>query len=95
MNMNSFRKFALVAGLLLVGLFIASAATQTFAAQNLSMNHSGSTQMPGVTVAPYPNNAVSTHNTYTASGYLTGLPDNNPSNNYPGVNYPGTVSVSF
>jgi len=95
MNMNSFRKFALVAGLLLVGLFIGSAATPIFNAQNLSMNHLGSTQMPGVTVSPYPNNAVSIHNTYSTSGYLTGLPDNNPSNDYPGVNYPGTISVSF
>jgi hypothetical protein len=94
--MNSFRKCSMVAGLLFVGLFIASAVTPTFAAPNLSIKHSGSTHMLGVTVAPYPNKTISKHMEYATSGGLTGLPDNNPpANNDPRANEPSSINVSF
>lgn len=96
MNKNSFRKFTMVACLLLVGLFIASAVTPTFAAQNLSMKHLDSTHMARVNVSPYLNKTSSKHTAHATSGGLTGLPDNNPApHDDPRANEPGSISISF
>ena len=93
--MNSYRKLSLGIGILFVGLFLASVVVHSYGGQGFATVHAGNTQMPTIAVFPFPNNDVSKHMADTSSGYLTGLPDNNPTNDYPGVNYPCSVGTSF
>jgi len=93
--MNSYRKLSLGIGILFVGLFLASVVVHSYGGQSFATVHPGNMQMSGVTVSPFPNNDASKHMAEASSGYLTGLPDNNPTNNYPGINYPGSVGISF
>ena len=94
--MDSYRKCAFVFGLLFVGLFLASTITHAYATQTYTTTHFDSTQMPGATVSPFPNNDANKHMGDASSGYLTGLPDNNPPPNVdPRANEPGSIGISF